>query len=167
MEKTKNFWELRIGELERSGKGSWWIQSPEYQELSEVVVSEPLITVKISETQNHDVDLTDKVRTNHYLRHFDHRSELHSMNRTGSFRYMSDETSECVQFQGYMLECVHHEETQRIQTVTNFLRRSVVPSEDGFSSSVTSVTDSRVLQTSLSPLKITVKTLSLSITVEK
>jgi hypothetical protein len=55
-----------------------------------------------SETQN--VDLTDKVRANHYLRHFELRSALHDMNRTGSFRYMSDETSEGAQLQGYMLE---------------------------------------------------------------
>ena len=106
----------------------------------------PLITLKSSETQN--VDLTDKVRANHYLRHFERRSALHGMNRTGSFRYMSDETSEGAQLQGYMLECVHRKETQRIRTTTNFLRRSGVPtSEDVFSSSVTNVTDSRVFHT--------------------
>jgi hypothetical protein len=145
-----------------------WIQSPECQELSVPVVGEPLVTVKSSETQNVDLKvgtnkvgtnhyfrhLTDKVGTNHYLRHFEHRSSLHPINRTGSFRYMSDETSEGAQLQGYMLECVHHQETQRIRTVTNFFRRSTVPSEDVFSSSVTNVTDSRVLSSSHSPLKI-------------
>ena len=138
--------------MERSGKRSSGIQRQEYQELSAVAVAAPLITLKSSETQS--VDLTDKVRANHYLRHFERRSALHPMNRTGSFRYMSDETSECVQLQGYMLECVHREETQRIRTVTNFFRRSAVPSEDIFFSSVTNVTDSRVLQTFHSPLKI-------------
>ena len=58
----------------------------------------PLITLKSSETQN--VDLTDKVRENHYLRHFEHRSALHTMNSTGSFRYMSDETSEGTSVKG-------------------------------------------------------------------
>ena len=131
--------ELR--DSKRSGKGSFGIQSPEYQELSATAAAAPLITLKSSETQN--VDLTDKVRANHYLRHFEHRSALHVMNRTGSFRYMSDKTSEGVQFQGYMLECVCRKETQRIRTATNFLRRSTVPSEDVFSSSVTNVPDSR------------------------
>jgi hypothetical protein len=132
---------------------------------------EPLVTVKSSETQIVDLKvgtnkvgtnhylrhLTDKVETNHYLRHFEHRSSLHPINKTGSFRYMCDETSEGTQIQGYMSECVYHQETQRIRTVTNFFRRSAVPSEDIFSSSVTNVTDSRVLQTSHSPLKITGK----------
>jgi hypothetical protein len=39
--------------------------------------------LKSTETQN--VDLTDKVRANHYLRHFERRSALHAMKRTGSF----------------------------------------------------------------------------------
>ncbi len=98
------------------------------------VSSVPLITMKSSETQN--VDLVDKVRVNHYLRHFEHRSSLHVMNSTGSFRYMSDETSEGSKLQGYMLEYVSHRETQRIRTIINFLRRSSVPSEDVFSSSL-------------------------------
>jgi hypothetical protein len=89
------------------------------------------------------------------------------MNRTGSFRYMSDETSEGEHLQGYMLECVCLKETPRIRTGTNFLRCSTVPSEDVFFSSVTNVMDSRVVQTSHSPRKISGKTLSLSITVEK
>ncbi len=165
MEKTKNLWELRNGELERSGKRSSGIQSQEYQELSANAAAAPLITLKRSETQS--VDLTDKVRANHYLRHFECRSALHDMNRTGSFRYMSDETSKGEQFQGYMLECVCRTETQRIRTATNFLRRSPVPIEDVFSSSVTNVGDSRVLQTSHGPLKIVGKTLCPSITVEK
>ncbi len=125
----------------------------------------PLIPLKSSETQN--VDLTDKVRANHYLRHFECRSALHAMNRTGSFRYMSDETSEGAQIQGCMLECVHRKETQRIRTKTNFFETFSVPSEDVLSTSVTSVVDSRVLQTSHGPLKIVDKTLSPSITTEK
>ena len=88
--------------MERSGKRSCGIQSPEYQELSATAAAGPLITLKSSETQS--VDLTDKVRANHYLRHFERRSALHGMNRTGSFRYMSDETSKGAQLQGYMLE---------------------------------------------------------------
>ncbi len=75
MEKTKKFLRVRNGELERSGKRSCRIQSPEYQELSVDAVTVPLITLKSSETQN--VDLTDKVRANHYLRHFECRSALH------------------------------------------------------------------------------------------
>ena len=165
MEKTKSFLRARNGELERSGKRSCGIQSQEYQELSAAAAAEPLITLKSSETQS--VDLTDKVRANHYLRHFERRSALHGMNRTGSFRYMSDETSEGAQLQGYMLECVRRTETHRIRTATNFLRRSAVPSEDVFSSSVTNVADSRVLQTSHGPLKIVGKTLSPSIAAEK
>ena len=161
----KAFWELRNGELERSGKRSCGIQSQEYQELSAAAAAAPLITLKCSETQS--VDLTDKVRANHYLRHFERRSALHGMNRTGSFRYMSEETSEGEQLQGYMLECVRRTETQRIRTATNFLRRSAVPSEDVFSSSVTNVTDSRVFQTSHGPLKIVGKTLSPLIAAEK
>jgi hypothetical protein len=118
---------------------------------------EPLVTVKSSETQIVDLKVgTNKVGTNHYLRHLTGKVET-NINKTGSFRYMCDETSEGTQIQGYMSECVYHQETQRIRTVTNFFRRSAVPSEDIFSSSVTNVTDSRVLQTSHSPLKITGK----------
>ena len=102
-----------------------------------------------------------------YLRHFECRSALHGMNRTGSFRYMSEETSEGAQLQGYMLECVRRTETQRIRTATNFLRRSAGSSEDTLHSSVTNVADFRVLQTSHSPLKIGGKTLSLSIAAKK
>ena len=54
----KAFWELRNGELERSGKRSCGIQSQEYQELSAAAAAAPLITLKCSETQS--VDLTDK-----------------------------------------------------------------------------------------------------------
>jgi hypothetical protein len=110
--------------LERSGKRSSGIQSQQYQELSAAAAATTLITLKSSETQS--VDLTDKVRVNHYLRHFERRSALHGLNRTGSFRYMSDETSKGAQLQGYMLECVRRTETQRIRTATNFLRRSSV-----------------------------------------
>jgi hypothetical protein len=81
--------------------------------------------LKSSETQS--VDLTDKVRANHYLRHFERRSALHGMNRTGSFRYMSDETSEGAQLQEYMLECVRRKETQRIRTGTNFFETFCSP----------------------------------------
>ena len=151
--------------MERSGKRSCGIQSPEYQELTAAAAAAPLITLKSCETQK--VDLTDKVRANHYLRHFERRSALHGMNRTGSFRYMSDETSKGAQLQGYMLECVRRTETQRIRTATNFLRRSGDPTEDALHSSVTNVADFRVLQTSHSPLKIGGKTLSLSIADKK
>jgi hypothetical protein len=48
----------------------------------------PLITLKHSETQN--VDLGNKVRGNHYLRHVDHRSTHIAINRTGPLKYMSD-----------------------------------------------------------------------------
>jgi hypothetical protein len=61
------------------GKRSRGIQSPEYQELSAAAAATPLITLKSSETQN--VDLTDKVRVNHYLRHFERRSALHATER--------------------------------------------------------------------------------------
>ncbi len=162
--KQKSFWELRNGELERSGKRSYRIQSPEYQELSAAAAAVPLITLKSSETQN--VDLTDKVRANHYFRHFERRSALHAMNRTGSFRYMSEETSESAQLQGCMLEYVRRKETQRIRTATNFFETFCSP-QDVFSLSVTNVADSRVLQTSYGPLKIVGKTLSPSIAAEK
>ena len=56
-------------------KGSSVIQSPECQELSVSVSVTPFITLKGSETQN--VDLGNKVGGNHYLRHTDHRPELH------------------------------------------------------------------------------------------
>jgi hypothetical protein len=63
MEKTKKLkGEIRNGELERRGKRSCGIQSPEYQELSAAAAATPLITLKSSETQN--VDLADKVRAN-------------------------------------------------------------------------------------------------------
>ena len=58
--------------LDRSGKGSCGIQCPECQELSESTAAAPLITLNHSETQN--VDLANRVRGNHYLRHVDHRS---------------------------------------------------------------------------------------------
>ncbi len=74
------------------------MQDSKSQELSAAAAAAPLITLKSSETQN--VNLTDKVRANHYLRHFEPRSALHVMNRTVSFRYMSDETSEGAQLQG-------------------------------------------------------------------
>jgi hypothetical protein len=67
--------ELCNGDLERSGMGSCGIQSPQCQELSAVAVAAPLTTLKCSEVQN--VDLANRVRGNHYLRHFDHRSVLH------------------------------------------------------------------------------------------
>jgi hypothetical protein len=81
-----------VTNLKQHGKNKKRFFEISEMEFSTVPGVEPLITVKSSETQN--VDLVDKVGTNHYLRHFDHRSGLHPMNRTGSFRYMSDETSE-------------------------------------------------------------------------
>jgi hypothetical protein len=70
--------------LERSGKRSYRIQSPEYQELSVAAAAVPLITLKSSETQN--VDLTDKVRANHYLTHFERGvSSQNSASVTGIF----------------------------------------------------------------------------------
>ena len=74
--------------MERSGKGSRGIQRPEIQELGEAAAAAPLITLKRSETQN--VDLANKVRTHHYLRHVDRRCTPIAINRTGSLKYMSD-----------------------------------------------------------------------------
>jgi hypothetical protein len=70
--KTKSFRAPKKWGLERSGKGSCGIPRPECQELSAAAAAVPLITMKHSETQN--VDLANKVRGNHYLRHVDHRS---------------------------------------------------------------------------------------------
>ncbi len=44
--------------------------------------------------------------------------------RTTSLTYMSDETCEGAQLQGYMWECMRRQETQRVCTTTNLLRRS-------------------------------------------
>ena len=88
------------GDLERSGKSSSGIQSPEFQELSADAAAAPLITLMSNEP--HNVDLADKVRGNHYLRHFEQRPAPHCHEQGGSFRYMSDETSEGAQLEGYM-----------------------------------------------------------------
>ena len=70
--KTKKLLRAPDGDLERSGKGSYVIQSPQYQELSTAAAAAPLTTLKRSEVQN--VDLANQVRGNRYLRHVDHRS---------------------------------------------------------------------------------------------
>ena len=75
MEK-KNSWDLRNGDLERSGKASCGIQSPEYQELGTTAVSSHLVTLEWQRPKMW-MDLVNKVGGNHYLRHVDHRSTLH------------------------------------------------------------------------------------------
>jgi hypothetical protein len=104
---------------------------------------------------------------NHYLTDVDHGSHCLPRHRTASLTYMSDESCEGAQLQGYMWECMCLQETQRVWTATNFLRRSGGPSEDVLHSSATNAEDFRVLQTSHSPLKIGDKTLSLSISTKK
>jgi hypothetical protein len=73
--KQKVIADLCHGDLEMSGMGSFGIQSPQCQELSAAEAATPLTTLKCSEVQN--VDLANRVRGNHYLRHVDHRSALH------------------------------------------------------------------------------------------
>ena len=74
---------------------------------------------------------------NHYLTDVDHGSHCLARHRTASLTYMSDKTCEGAQFQGYMWECMRLQETQRVWTGTNLLRRSGDPSEDALYSSVT------------------------------
>ena len=63
-----------------------------------------------------------------------------TMNRTGSFRWMSDKKSKGNRSRD-TCESVERKETQRIRTATNFFRRSGDPSVDVSCSSVTNVED--------------------------
>ncbi len=93
-------------------------------------VLSPFMTMKNSETQS--VDLENKVRGNHYLRHVDHRSTRIVINRTGSLKYMSDYASKGEEFEGYMCGCVFRKETQRIRTTNKFVRSSTDNGETTF-----------------------------------
>ena len=57
MKKKKSFLRAQHGDLERSGKGSCGIQTPEGQELCAAAAAARLITLKRSETQNVDLAL--------------------------------------------------------------------------------------------------------------
>ncbi len=74
--------------------------SQEGQDFGAAATASRLITHKCSETRS--LDLTNNGMGNHYLKDVDHGSHCLARHRTASLTYMSDETCEGAQVQGYM-----------------------------------------------------------------
>ena len=87
-EKNKKLVSVQKWGFERSGEGSYGIQSQEGQELTDVAAAAPLTTQKSSESQI--VDVTNKSMVNRYLRVF--HPVLHFMvyNRTSCWTCMTE-----------------------------------------------------------------------------
>ncbi len=107
-------------EQERSLGQEFQLHIQEFQDFSSGVAH--LITHKSSESRN--VDLTNNGMVNHYLRDVDHGSHCLGHHRTACFTYMSDYTSEGTELRGYMSDCLHRTERQRIRTTNKFVGRS-------------------------------------------
>ena len=76
------------------------LHTQERQDFSAAAAAAHLTTQKSSESRV--VDLTNKGMGNHYLRTVEHGSHCLARHRTASLTYMSDETCEGAQLQGYM-----------------------------------------------------------------
>ena len=76
------------------------LHSQEGQDFSAAAAASRLIVHQCSESRS--LDLTNNGMGNHYLTDVDHTSHCLPRHRTTSLTYMSDETCEGVQLQGYM-----------------------------------------------------------------